>query len=88
MGRGLAAGVDLGVGVGRGVAVADAVAVGLAVGVAVAVGVGVGVPPLPTAAKISTRPQPYTLFGGPGSPHAVEAICTAEKFKASRLGKI
>jgi hypothetical protein len=40
--------------------------VGVAVGVAV--GVGVGVPP-PTAAKISTRPQPYTLFGGPASPH-------------------
>jgi hypothetical protein len=34
----------------------------------VAVGVGVGVPP-PTAAKISTRPQPKTLFGGPASPH-------------------
>jgi hypothetical protein len=59
VGRGLAVGPDLGVGVGRGVvvAVAVAVAVGLAVGVAVAVGVGVGVPP-PTAAKISTRPQP------------------------------
>ena len=46
VGRGLAVGWDLGVGVGRGVA--D--------GVAVAVGLGVGVPP--TAAKISTRPQP------------------------------
>ena len=60
VGRGLAVGPDLGVGVGRGVAVAVAVAVGLAVGVGpvgVAVGVGVGVPP-PTAAKISTRPQP------------------------------
>ena len=57
VGRGLAVGPDLGVGVGRGVTVADAVAVGLAVGVAVAVGVGVGVPP-PTAAKMSTRPQP------------------------------
>ena len=60
VGRGLGDGPDLGVGVGRGVAVGDAVAV--------AVGVGVGVPP-PTAAKISTRPQPYTLFGGPASPH-------------------
>ena len=72
MGRGLADGPDLGVGVGRGVAVAEAVAVGLDVGVAVAVGVAVGVgvgdPPL-TAAKISTRPQPYTLFGGPAVPH-------------------
>jgi hypothetical protein len=28
----------------------------------------VGDPPL-TAAKISTRPQPYTLFGGPAAPH-------------------
>jgi hypothetical protein len=45
----------------------------VAVGVAVAVGVGVGEPP-PTAAKISTRPHPYTLFGGPASPHRVEAM--------------
>jgi hypothetical protein len=37
--------------------------------VAVAVGVGVGVPPPLTAARISTRPQPYTLFGGPAAPH-------------------
>jgi hypothetical protein len=49
------------------------------------VGVGVGVPPPATAAKISTRPQPYTLFGGPASPHRVEAMWTAELFKASRL---
>jgi hypothetical protein len=62
------------VGLGVAVAVAVAVAVGLAVAVAVAVavgvavGVGVGVPP-PTAAKMSTRPQPYTLFGGPAPPH-------------------
>jgi hypothetical protein len=76
VGRGLAVGPPLGVGVGRGVAVGEAVAVavGVAVGdavavaVGVAVGVGVGVPPL-TAAKISTRPQPYTLFGGPAAPH-------------------
>jgi len=99
VGRGLADGPDLGVGVGRGVAVADAVAVGLGVGVAVAVavgvavavavavGVGVGDPPL-TAAKISTRPQPYTLFGGPAVPHCVEEINTAELFKASRLAVI
>ena len=91
VGRGLADGPALGVGVGRGVAVGDAVAVGLAVGVAVAagvaVGVGVGVPPPPasTAAKISTRPQPYTLFGGPAAPHRVEAMWTAVLFKASRL---
>ena len=62
VGRGLADGPDLGVGVGRGVAVGDArwpLAV-VAVGVCsppLAVGVGVGVPP-PTAARISTRPQP------------------------------
>ena len=82
-------GTDLGVGVGLGVelAVAVAVAVGVAVAVAVAVavglGVGVGVPP--TAAKISIRPQPYTLLGGPASPHWVDEIKTAELFKASRL---
>ena len=71
VGRGLADGPALGVGVGRGVTVGDAVAVAVAVGVAVAVavGVGVGVPPPLTAAKISTRPQPYTLFGGPAPPH-------------------
>ena len=89
MGRGLAVGPALGVGVGRGVAVAVAVglAVGVGVAVGVAVGVGVGVPP-PTAAKISTRPQPYTLFGGPASPHRVEAMWTAELLIASRLGVI
>jgi hypothetical protein len=46
----------------------------VAVAVAVAVGVGVGVPPPLTAAKISTRPHPYTLFGGPAAPHWVEAM--------------
>ena len=63
-------GVPVAVGVGEAVAVAVAVAVGVAVAVAVAVAVGVGVgePPL-TAAKMSNRPHPYTLFGGPGSPH-------------------
>ena len=71
------------------VAVADAVAVTVGVGVdvgvppgedgvgdAVGVGVGEGVPPV-TAAKISTLPQPYTLFGGPAVPHWVEEIKTA-----------
>ena len=46
-------------GVGVGVGVAVGVAVGVTVGVAVGVGVGVGVGEAPpTAAKISTRPQP------------------------------
>ena len=62
------------------VAVAVGVAVGVGVAVAVAVGVGVGDPPL-TAAKISTRPQPYTLFGGPAVPHWVEEIKCAASFK-------
>ena len=83
VGRGLGDRCGLGVGVGRGVTVGDADTV--AVGVAVAVGVGVGVPPPVTAAKISTRPHPYTLFGGPGSPHALEAMWTAELLIASRL---
>lgn len=58
-----------------GVEVAVAVGVGVGdcggddgVGEVVAVGVGVGDPPL-TAAKISTRPQPNTLLGGPAVPH-------------------
>lgn len=92
VGRPLGVGTDLGVGVGLGVELAVAVAVGVAVAdadavavaVAVGLGVGVGVPP-PTAAKISIRPQPYTLFGGPAVPHWVEEINTAELFKASRL---
>ena len=72
VGRDLDVGVGLGVGVGGGgvgvpnggVGVGVAVAVGVtlgvvvAVGVAVAVAVGVGDGPPPTAAKISTRPQP------------------------------
>ena len=82
-------GVGLGVGVVDAVDVAVAVAVAVAVGVAVAVAVGVGVgDPPPTAAKISIRPQPYTLFGGPAVPHWVEEINTAELFKASRLAVI
>ncbi len=48
-------------------------------------GVGDGVP---TAAAISTRPQPYTLFGGPPVPHWVEEIKTEWLFKASRLAVI
>jgi hypothetical protein len=61
--------------------------VAVAVAVAVAVGVGVGDPPL-TAANISTRPHPYTLFGGPAVPHCVEEMNTAELFKALRLSVI
>ena len=65
VGRALDGGVPLGVGVGRGVEVGvgegdgGGVVVGVAVAVAVAVAVGVGVGEVPpTAAKISTRPQP------------------------------
>ena len=70
VGRGLGDGPDLGVGVGRGVAVGDAVAVArLAVGPSRTLGY------VPLArcrtqrlclTKISSRPQPKTLFGGPG----------------------
>ena len=70
------------------VAVAVGVAVTAAVAVAVAEGVGVG-DPLLTAAKISIRPQPYTLFGGPAPPgHWVEEIKCAELSKVSRLAVI
>ena len=62
-----------GVAVGVTVAVAVGVDVGVAVAVAVGLGVGVGVP-LVTAARILTRPQPKTLFGGPAVPHCVDAI--------------
>ena len=31
-------------------------------------------PPALTAARISTRPHPKTLFGGPAAPHWVEEI--------------
>jgi hypothetical protein len=78
IGRGAGVGRTLGVAFGRAVGVGLAVAVGVAVGVtlgvavAVAVGVGVGVGEGdPTAARISTRPQPTTLFGGPGVPHCL-----------------
>jgi hypothetical protein len=59
----------------------------VAVAVAVAVGVGVGDPPL-TAANMSTRPHPYTLFGGPGVPHWVDVIKCAALFIAVRLASI
>jgi hypothetical protein len=97
----VAVAVAVAVGVAVGVAVAVAVAVGVAVGVTdgvadgaqaagvavgdgVGLGVGVGLG-IPTAAAISTRPQPYTLLGGPAVPHAVEEIKTAALSKASRL---
>ena len=93
----LGIGVAVAVGVALTVTVAVAVAVGVGVvaphGVAVDGGVGetngVG-PGVPTAAAISIRPQPKTLFGGVGPPggHAVESISTAELFKASRLSWI
>jgi hypothetical protein len=100
VGVGLGVGVAVAVAVAVGVAVAVAVGVTVAVGdavgphaegVPVAVGVGLGVAVgdgVPTAAAISTRPQPYTLFGGPAVPHCVEEINTAELFKASRLSVI
>jgi hypothetical protein len=37
------------------------------------------------AARISTRPQPYTLFGGPAVPHWVEEIKCAALFIVVRL---
>ena len=85
MGVGVGVSLGVGVAVGGGVAVGAAVGVGVAVGVAV--GVGVGVPP-PTAAKISTRPQPKTLFGGPSVPHWVEEIKWAALSNAVRLASI
>ena len=94
----VAVAVAVAVGVAVAVAVPVAVAVGVgdavgphAEGVPVAVGLGLGVAVgdgVPTAAAISTRPQPYTLFGGPAVPHCVEEINTAELFKASRLSVI
>jgi hypothetical protein len=57
--------------------------------VAVAVGLGVAVGDgIPTAAAISTRPQPYTLFGGPAAPHRVEEIKKAALSNAVRLALI
>ena len=55
MGRGLAAGLDLGVGVGRGVALGSG-GVGVAVGVTVAVGVGVAPPAGPCTATVIGEP--------------------------------
>jgi hypothetical protein len=37
---------------------------------------------------MSTRPQPYTLFGGPAVPHCVEEIKCAALSKAVRLASI
>ena len=96
VGLGVEVAVAVGVAVGVAVAVGVEVGVGVAVGphaegVAVAVGVGLGVgvgEGVPTAAAMSIRPQPYTLFGGPAVPHCVEEINTAELFKASRLAVI
>jgi hypothetical protein len=97
----LGVGVTVGVAVDGGVCVAEGdgvggiVAVGVAEGVCVGVGVGDpgelgvgvgdGVPPPVTAARISIRPQPNTLFGGPAAPHCVLEINTAVSFRASRL---
>ena len=84
----VAVAVALGVADAAAVAVAVGVADAAAVAVAVAEGVGVG-DLLLTAARISTRPQPYTLFGGPAPPgHWVEEIKCAELFKVSRLAVI
>jgi hypothetical protein len=82
IGRGAGVGRALGVAFGRAVGVGLAVAVGVTVGVTLGVDVGVGVAVaagvavgvgdgVPTAAAISTRPQPTTLFGGPGVPHCL-----------------
>ena len=83
---GVPVGVVVGVAVGVGVAEGPHGA-GDAVGDGVGLGVGVG-EGLPTAAKISTRPQPYTLFGGPAVPHAVEEIKKAALSNAVRLASI
>ena len=57
----------------------------MAVAVAVAVGVGVGVSSSAHRGKISTRPSHTHCLEDPRSPHWVEAMWTAELFKASRL---
>jgi hypothetical protein len=91
VGVGDAGGVTVGVGVG---VTGGGVGVGVpgAHGVTVAVGVGVGGGGVgggvPTAVAILTRPQPYTLFGGPAGPHSVLEIKTVELSKASRLAWI
>jgi len=76
--RGTGVGRCLGVTFGLAVGVGLTVGVGLAVGVTVTVGVGVSIGDVvgvgdgdPTAERISTRPQPTTLFGGPGVPHCL-----------------
>ena len=68
LGAVVAVGVTVGVTLGVTVAVEVAVGVGVGVNVGDAVGVGEGDP---TAERISTRPQPTTLFGGPGVPHCL-----------------
>src|SRR6266700_2295079 len=78
------AGVPVGVPVGVAVGLPAPHAAGVPVAVAVGLGVAVG-DGIPTAAAISTRPQPYTLFGGPAVPHRVEEMKTAALSKASRL---
>ena len=83
VGLGLTVTVAVGVGVGVGVVAPQGVALDTGVGETVGVGPGV-----PTAAAMSIRPQPKTLFGGPAAPHNVEEINTAELFKASRLSWI
>jgi hypothetical protein len=82
---GVAVGVTVGVAVGVGVGVPGPHGVALDTGVGETVGVGGGVP---TAVAILTRPQPYTLFGGPAGPHCVLETKTAALFKASRLAWI
>jgi hypothetical protein len=83
VGVALTAAVDVAVGVG----VVGPQGVALDAGVGETLGVGPGVP---TAAAISTRPQPKTLFGGVGPPggHKAESIPTAELSNASRLASI
>jgi hypothetical protein len=82
VGVGLVVGVTVTVGIALAVAVTVTVAVGVtaavAEGVTVAVGLDVAVGDIvgvgegdPTAERISTRPQPTTLFGGPGVPHCL-----------------
>ncbi len=94
---GVTVAVAVAVAVAVGVAVAVAVAVGVGVGVpaphGVALGTGLGATVgvgggAPTAAAILTRPQPYTLFGGPAGPHVVSEIKCAALSKASRLAWI
>src|SRR5581483_8772563 len=81
------AGLGVGVGVTVGVGVGVTVGVGVSIGVVGDVGEGLGEPP-PIAARISNRPHPYTLLGGPASPQSVEEIKWAALFNAARLASI